>query len=73
MTRDTQQQTDHQERLWLAYTRAVEAHQAQPSDEAARIRLIASYARFCEAFDAASAQENIQSLIWRLQQMKVAA
>lgn len=72
MQLDAGRQTDHQERLWQAYARAVEAHHARPGD-ATRLRLIASYARFCEAFDPSSAQENIQSLIWRLQQMKVAA
>lgn len=70
MTIETQRQADHQEDLWQAYTRAVAAHQARPADEAARLHLIASYARFCEAFDPQSAKENVQSLIWRLMKMK---
>jgi hypothetical protein len=71
--RMTRHLTDHHEELWGAYTRALVAHQAAPSDEAKRYRLIATYARFCEAFDPASADINVQTLIWRIQKTRRAA
>jgi hypothetical protein len=64
--------TRHLTNLWDNYAAAVRVYHARP-DDGARLRLIAAYARFTESFDPPSAQENIQSLIWRLQQTKVAA